>query len=168
MAHPVVSSAGENDFVIAANSSIGIRHVSRTPTAVISHRVPRSEFPRVVPASCGRVWEALRARGLRGGRNVALYREAGKVVEAGVELLTPFTAEGDIVLSELPGGIAAATTHLGPYGGLGAAHLAVQEWVKANGHAFGSVCWEVYGHWQQAWDADPSQIRTEVFYELRP
>lgn len=146
---------------------IRARDVARMPTAVIRHRVPKTEFPRVVPASCGRVWEALRAQGLRGGHNVALYRDAGQVVEAGVELLTPFAAVGDIVLSELPGGSAAATTHLGPYAGLGAAHAAVQEWVRANRYAFGSVCWEVYGHWQQAWDADPSQIRTDVFYELK-
>lgn len=148
-------------------NTIEIRQVSCTPTAVIRHRVPKSEFPRVVPASCGRVWEALRAQGLRGGHNVALYREAGQVVEAGVELVTPFSATGDIVLSELPAGIAAATTHLGPYSGLGAAHTAVQDWARASHRALGSVCWEVYGHWQQAWDRDPSQIRTDVFYELK-
>ena len=147
--------------------NVTIRQVARTPTAVIRHRVPKTEFPRVVPASCGRVWEALRAQGLRGGHNVALYREAGKMVEAGVELLTPFSASGEIVLSELPAGIAAAATLFGPYGGLGSAHVAVQEWVKANGHTFGSVCWEVFGHWQQTWDSDPSQIRTDVFYELK-
>ena len=122
----------------------------------------------MVTASCGRVWEALRAQGLRGGHNVALYREAGQVVEAGVELLTPFSPGGEIELSELPGGLAAAATLYGPYGGLGDAHIAVQQWVKANGRAFGSVCWEVYGHWEQAWNSDPSLIRTDVFYELKP
>lgn len=145
---------------------IRIVEVSRVPTAVIRHRVPKQEFARVVPASCGRVWEALRAQGRRGGHNVALYREAGAVVEAGVELTTPFVAQGDIVLSELPGGTAAVTTHYGPYAGLGAAHVAVQEWCRAGGRALGSVCWEVYGHWDKAWDSDPTQIRTDVFYEL--
>jgi effector-binding domain-containing protein len=149
-------------------SPIDIRQVVRTPTAVIRHRVPKSEFPRVVPASCGRVWEALRAQGLRGGHNVALYRESGQVVEAGVELMTPFAAAGEIVLSDLPEGIAAATTHLGPYNTLGAAHTAVQEWAKANHRTLDGVCWEVYGHWQQAWDRNPSQIRTDIFYAIKP
>ena len=27
--------------------------------------------------------------------------------------------------------------------------------------------WEVYGHWLAAWNDDPSQIRTDVFYLLR-
>lgn len=26
--------------------------------------------------------------------------------------------------------------------------------------------WEVYGHWQDRWRDDPSQIRTDVFYLL--
>jgi hypothetical protein len=26
--------------------------------------------------------------------------------------------------------------------------------------------WEVYGHWQPEWDADPSLIRTDVFYQV--
>jgi effector-binding domain-containing protein len=87
-------------------------------------------------------------------------------VEAGVELLTPFAAHGEIVLSELPACVAASTRYYGPYTGLGAAHDAVQRWCKANGHAFGSACWEIYGHWQTAWDRDPSLIETDVFYEL--
>jgi effector-binding domain-containing protein len=146
--------------------SVEIRRVTRVPTAVVLHRVPTREFPRVVPASCGRVWEALRAQGLRGGHNVALYRDGGAVVEAGVELVTPFTPPADIAISNLPGGTVAATTYFGPYGGLGAAHDAVHEWAKAAGRALGGVCWEVYGHWQAAWDTDPSQIRTDVYYEL--
>jgi hypothetical protein len=150
----------------ARTSHIDVQQVRRIPTAVVSHRVRKEEFSRVVPESCGLVWNALRAQGLRGGHNMALYREAGAVVEAGVELLTPFTPSGPIVLSELPAGRAAVTQHYGPYTELGAAHEAVQRWCKSNGHAFGSVCWEVYGHWQEAWNQDPSQIRTDVFYEL--
>jgi hypothetical protein len=26
--------------------------------------------------------------------------------------------------------------------------------------------WEVYGHWQDEWNSDPSKIRTDVFYLL--
>jgi len=145
---------------------VSVQHVPRIRTAVISHRVGKDQFSRVVPESCGLVWNALKAQGLRGGRNVALYREAGAVVEAGVELLTPFSAAGNIVLSELPAGSAASTQHYGPYSELGDAHEAVQRWCKTNGHAFGSVCWEIYGHWQEQWNDNPSQIRTDVFYEL--
>ena len=151
---------------MAGDYSVEIRRVARIPTAVIRRRVRRDELSRVVPECCGLVWSALKAEGKRGGRNVALYREAGAVVEAGVELQTPFAAAGDIVLSELPEGVAAATVHYGPYGGLGGAHAAVQQWCRANGHAFGHVCWEIYDHWRDEWNADPSRIRTDVCYEL--
>jgi len=146
--------------------TVAVREVPRVPTAVVRRRVRKEEYSRFVPEGCGAVWNALRAQGLRGGHNVALYREAGAEVEAGVELQTAFTPPGEIVISELPAGTAAVTTHYGPYNGLGAAHSAVQAWCKENGRAFGHVCWEVYGHWQQAWDTDPSKIRTDVFYEL--
>jgi len=155
-----------NGSMPARSYDVRILPVSRVPTAVISRRVSRSELPRVVPECCGLVWTALRAQGLKGGRNVALYRERGAVVEAGVELETPFAPEGEIVLSELPAGRAATVVHYGPYQELGAAHEAVQQWCKTNGHAFGSVCWEIYGHWQDAWNSDPSRIRTDVYYEL--
>ena len=145
---------------------VAVRQVPRVPTAVIRRRIRKEDYSRFVPEACGLVWNALQAQGVRGGHHMALYREAGAVVEAGAELPAPFTPAGEIVLSELPGGLTASTTHYGPYGGLGAAHAAVQAWCKTNGHAFGQVCWEIYGHWQDAWNADPSQIRTDVFYEL--
>jgi effector-binding domain-containing protein len=145
---------------------ITIQQVSRIATAVIRRRVTRADLPRVVPQGCGLVWEALRAQGLKGGHNVALYRDAGAIVEAGVELVTPFTPSGEVVLSELPGGTTARTSHFGPYQDLGAAHTAVQQWCRANGYPLGAVCWEVYGHWRTEWDEDPSKIRTDVFYQI--
>jgi hypothetical protein len=27
---------------------------------------------------------------------------------------------------------------------------------------------EIYGHWKDEWHADPSQIRTDVFYQVAP
>ena len=144
---------------------VEVRSMPRIPTAVISRRVRKEEFSRVVPECCGLVWNALKAQGKRGGRNLALYRDAAAVVEAGVELTTPFAPVGEIVLSELPAGAAATTVHYGPYGGLGAAHSAVQQWCRANGRAFG-VCWEIYDHWRDDWNTNPSRIRTDVYYQL--
>lgn len=151
---------------MADRYSVDVRRVPRIAIAVIRRRVRKEELSRVVPECCGLVWNALKADGKRGGRNVALYREAGAVVEAGVELQTAFAPAGEIVISELPAGMAAATIHYGPYGGLGAAHDAVQAWCRANGRTFGQVCWEIYDHWREDWNTDPSRIRTDVFYEL--
>jgi hypothetical protein len=57
---------------------------------------------------------------------------------------------------------------LGPYGGLGAAHQALRDWCAANARTPAGVSWELYGHWLPEWNADPSKVRTDVFYLLDP
>jgi hypothetical protein len=56
------------------------------------------------------------------------------------------------------------TAHLGPYNRLGEAHAAIRKWCADHGHALTGVSWEIYGHWTD----DPAQLRTDVFYLLRP
>ncbi len=60
-------------------------------------------------------------------------------------------------------GRVATTIHLGPYGCLGNAHSEIREWCAAHGHRLSNVCWEIYGHWEESWNVDPSNIRTDVF-----
>jgi effector-binding domain-containing protein len=35
-----------------------------------------------------------------------------------------------------------------------------------NGYRLTGPSWEIYGHWQPEWNSDPSQIRTDVFYQV--
>jgi effector-binding domain-containing protein len=65
-----------------------------------------------------------------------------------------------------PAGLVASVTHLGPYAGLRAAHDALHDWCKTERRQLAGPSWEIYGHWQSEWDADPSRIRTDVFYLL--
>jgi effector-binding domain-containing protein len=76
--------------------------------------------------------------------------------------------QGGVVRSATPGGLVAALTHLGPYGTLAAAHQAIHDWCEANRHRPVGPRWETYGHWQAAWDTDPSRIETEVAYLVAP
>jgi polyketide cyclase/dehydrase/lipid transport protein len=46
------------------------------------------------------------------------------------------------------------------------AHDALRDWCKANHHQFAGPSWELYGHWQPEWNANPSLIRTDVFYQI--
>jgi len=147
-----------------AQFTVTLEHFDRMAVAVIRRAVTRSELARVVPECCGRVWEHLRAQQIKGGRNVAIYRDRGASLEAGVEVSGPFVEGKEIVGSEIPGGKVATTAHFGPYDGLGRAHDAVQASCKANGHRMVEPCWELYGHWQREWDTDPSLIRTDVYY----
>jgi effector-binding domain-containing protein len=136
-------------------------------TAVIRSRVHPTELSRFVPAACGEVWSFVRAAGLpRPGRHVALYLDEGPV-EVGAEVSEPFTGNDRIHCSQLPPGRVATTVHFGPYKKLSEAHARIRQWCAEHGHILTSVSWEIYGHWDESWNTDPSKIRTDVFHLLQ-
>ena len=142
------------------------RQLESIPLAVIRRQARPSELSRLVPECCGLVWNVLRAQQAKAGRHVAIYWDEAIRVEIGAELFGPFEEQGDVVLSATPAGPAALTTHYGPYGGLRSAHEAVRNWCEANHHRLAGPNWEFYGHWQNEWNSNPSQIRTDVHYQL--
>src|SRR5689334_742350 len=105
---------------------VRLEQLASRPIAVVRRRASREQLPKVIPESCGTVWNVVRALKLTGaGRHVTVYRAGDDDVfdvEIGVELDSPFTGHGEVVPSSLPGGTVATTTHLGPYQQLGAAH----------------------------------------------
>jgi effector-binding domain-containing protein len=136
-------------------------------TAVIRDRVPPRELSRFVPAACGEVWKFVRATGLpKPGRHVALYLSDG-MVEVGAEVSEPFEGNGRVHCSHLPAGQTVTTVHFGPYPQLSEAHKAVRKWCEENGYSAPEICWEIYGHWEDAWNTESSKIRTDVFYLLK-
>jgi effector-binding domain-containing protein len=147
-------------------SAVQLQQLNSIPLAVIRRQASPSELSRVVPDCCGLVWNAVRSQQAKAGRNVAVYWDGTIRLEVGVELLGPFTAQGEVVLSATPAGAVASATHFGPYSGLGATHDAVHQWCRTNNHSLAGPSWEIYGHWQPEWNTDPSQIRTDVYYLL--
>ena len=136
-------------------------------TAVVRSRVPAKELAQFVPAACGEVWSFIRSAGLpRPGRHLALYLEAQGSVEVGAEVSEPFAGNARIHCSQLPAGRVVTTVHFGPYGRLSDAHAAIREWCARHGQPCSGVSWEIYGHWDESWNTDPSKIRTDVFYLL--
>jgi len=136
-------------------------------TAVIRNRVPAKELAQFVPAACGEVWSFIRSAGLqRPGRHLALYLDAQGSVEVGAEVSEPFAGNERVHCSQLPAGRVVTTVHFGPYGRLSEAHAAIREWCARHGHRCSGVSWEIYGHWEESWNADSSKIRTDVFYLL--
>jgi effector-binding domain-containing protein len=133
----------------------------------VRRRAAQHELSKVVPEACGLVWNVLRAQQVTGaGRHVAIYRDCEINVEVGAELAAPFAGHGEVVPSSIPAGTVATTTHYGPYGELHHAHVAIQEWCKKNGHTPAGPSWEIYGHWKDEWNRDPSKIVTDVYYLL--
>jgi len=103
---------------------------------------------------------------LKAGRHVAVYLNTAIDVEIGVELNEAFVSDGAVVASSLPGGAVATAVHLGPYHLLGDTHKQVLAWIEAHDLRATGICWEIYDHWRVDWDQNPSQIRTDVFYQL--
>jgi len=149
-----------------AACEVQLQQLESIDLAVVRRQARPSELSRVVPECCGLAWNAVRAQQARAGRNVAVYWDGSIRLEVGVELRGPFTESGEVVRSATPAGMVASATYFGPYGGLGAAHEAIVRWCKANDHSLAGPSWEIYGHWQEAWNSDPSQIRTDVYYLL--
>jgi effector-binding domain-containing protein len=146
--------------------AVKLQRLESVPLAVIRRQASRSELSRLVPECCGLVWNAVRAQETKAGRHVAIYWDGAIRLEVGVELHGPFAEHGEVVRSSTPAGPVASATHFGPYGGLGAAHEAVREWCRANERRLAGPNWEIYGHWQDEWNTNPSRIRTDVFYLL--
>ncbi len=136
-------------------------------TAVIRGRVQPQELSRVVPAACGEVWSFARSAKLaRPGRHCALYLDDQGSVEVGVEVAEPFVGNDRVHCSKLPAGRVATTVH-GPYPQLRDAHTAIHRWCAEQKYQLSGISWEIYGHWQESWNADASKIRTDVFHLLR-
>ena len=143
--------------------------VGHRPLAVVRCRARPDELSKVVPDACGVVWAVIRSQQIRGaGRHVAVYLDGQINLEVGVELDAPFAGCGEVVGSGTPAGLVAATTHYGPYALLKNAHDAILRWCRRQGHTPAGPNWEIYGHWQDDWNRDPSKICTDVFYLLAP
>jgi len=149
-----------------SSDHVQVGHVPAIPVAVVRRQARASDLPRIVPEGCGLVWAYLRSQQLKGGRNVAIYRDGSIRLEVGVEMDRPFIGNGDIVASTTPAGLAASIVHFGPYHTLATAHAAIRDWCAGHQHRLAGPSWELYGHWQPEWDDHPSRIRTDIFYQL--
>ena len=147
---------------------VRLEQLSSRPLVVVRRRASAQELSKVVPAACGTVWGVIRAQQVKGaGRHVAVYLDGQINLEVGVELDAPFAGFGEVVGSATPAGSVATTTHYGPYGQLHQAHEAIRLWCGNNGYTLAGPNWEIYGHWKDEWNSDPTKICTEVFYLLK-
>ena len=146
---------------------VQVEQLSGRPLAVVCRRAAPHELSKVVPDACGIVWNVMRSQQISGaGRHVAVYLDGQINLEVGVELDGPFGGHGEVVVSATPAGPVATTTHFGPYHLLHEAHEAICRWCANNGYTLAGPNWEVYGHWKEEWNTDPTKITTEVFYLL--
>jgi effector-binding domain-containing protein len=145
---------------------VKLEQLGSRPLAVVRRRAGSRDLAKVVPEACGQVWNVVRSQKIA-GRHVALYLDCEINLEVGVEVETPFAGHGEVVGSATPAGAVASAVHFGPYDRLHEAHEAIRQWCADHGYTPAGPSWEVYGHWVDEWNSDPSRIRTDVFYLLK-
>jgi effector-binding domain-containing protein len=145
---------------------VRLTRIEPTPTAVVAETTTWAEFPSLWRPMLDKVWAFLRegSQGVRkDGHNVMLYKNDTPDVEIGVQVGGPFVPEGEVKPSQLPGGLVAAATHIGPIARIGETHDAVVAWCALNGHRLSRVRWEVYGDPDQ-WD----RVAVDVYWSVLP
>ena len=68
--------------------------------------------------------------------------------------------------SATPSGLVVTTARYGPYSDLHLAHDAIHRRRRRSGYQLAAPNWEVYDHWKDEYNSDPSKIRTNVFHFL--
>ncbi len=144
---------------------VKLTNVPATPLLAVRRSAPQSQLSKVVPESCGVVWDFIRKNDITPrGRNVAVYLNGKIDMEVGVEVSASAAGSGDVVLLATPSGTAVTATHWGDYRALHAAHDAIRQWCSANHYSAVGASWEIYGHMGD----DPAKVRTDVFYLVAP
>jgi effector-binding domain-containing protein len=147
-----------------ADYALRVEEVSARPIASARGAATRANLGPTIIGLLDKVWPVLRAQGIRTGHNVVMYLDDLAHIEAGVEIFGDFSPTVEVHASATPDGLAATAVHWGDYGAMAPTYTALRNWCAANGHRLAGPSWEVYGDW----NADPQQLRTDLFLLLQP
>ncbi|MFL5749845.1 MAG: GyrI-like domain-containing protein [Chloroflexota bacterium] len=156
-----------------------IVELTRQPTLAVRLQQPMgaldlaSLFDRFMPAVAARARET--GAGIAAAPFGRYHRFGPDIVDveigipvvawpAGVPALEDCAA-GDIGTSELPGGPAAALTHIGPYDTLSQSYDRLHAWIHEQARDDGPGPWESYIDDPTA-AGDSSQLRTEIYWPV--
>ncbi len=142
--------------------SITKKKLAPQPVLVLRRKIQPSGIAQALAEMFQQVFQDAQRNGAAlAGPPFARYLEMGRrmwTIEAGMPVAGPLT-------DTLPGGLAAVTTHTGPYDKLPEAHAAIQEWIAAEGLAAAGTPWESYVT-DPADYPDPKDWKTEVYVPL--
>jgi AraC family transcriptional regulator len=142
--------------------SITRKKLTPQPVLVLRRQIQPSGIAQALAEMFQQVFEDAQRNGVAlAGPPFARYLEMGRglwTIEAGMPVAGPSA-------DTLPGGLAAMTTHAGPYDQLPEAHAAIQQWIAAEGLAAAGAPWESYVT-DPADYPDPKDWKTEVYFPL--
>ena len=152
------------------NRAIEVVTLKPQPTVIVRAEVSRAELGMRLAQVLPRAFQhAMKSGAQATGMPFTRYlRVAGEQlsIEAGVPVTKTVAANGDVVASELPGGRAVKTVHVGPYDTLPATHAALKAWATSNGEKPRDDAWEIYVT-DPSTQPDPQKWETEVYLPLR-
>jgi effector-binding domain-containing protein len=150
-------------------TEFAIRDVPSQPTAAVRITTPRENIGEAMAEAFPRVFAAVtKAGGTPAGAPLARYFSFGGPTiefECAIPVAAPFTAEGDVVPSEVGGGDAAFAVHVGPYDTIGQTWEALTNWVTEQGRTPEGPGWEHYLT-DPGEEPDPAKWVTEVYVPL--
>ena len=134
--------------------------------------IPPAMLSTVIPREIGVTAGLLAGHGIATvGPPIVSYHEGmpddeAMTVEIGWPIAEGFTGDGNLQVGTLGGGLAARTTHIGPFEEVSAAWAALGEWVQSHGHEANGVPWESYVS-DPVKEHDPTKYRTDIYWPVR-
>lgn len=155
---------------------IRIQEVEPYPVAAIGMVIPWGQFSEVLGPTFGEIATHLAGTGaamtgaplvLYHGMDVTTTGEEGEVeLEIAIPVATPIVESDRVKNRMVPGGMAACTTHLGPYEEITTAYQAIQGWLQEFGHESTGMCWEVYMTDPDE-TPDPAEYQTDIYWLIK-
>jgi AraC-like DNA-binding protein/effector-binding domain-containing protein len=152
--------------------SIETRQLAEQPILAVRRRVKRSEIAATIGASLGAIFaHAMQHATGTTGHPITRYIEMSPglvTMEPAMRVAShpPPDPAGNVLNQTLPAGLAATTTHMGPYQALHAAYTALEEWMHDNSYVSAGAPWEDYIT-DPAEQPDPTNWRTDVYWPIR-
>ena len=145
------------------------RKIASQPFLGIRAHAPTTELPAVIGQLFGEIYDHIQEQGLEpSGMPLAIYHsmEADAVeLECAMPLAEPVAGSGRIRSGNLPAGLVATATHVGPYHELPGTWSRLTEWMAAEGLEPAGSPWEVYVTDPGA-EPDSSKWRTDIFFPV--
>ena len=142
--------------------------LQRQQVVTFRRRMPQSElgafFGEIFPKLMG----ALMSQGAKpAGAPFARYYNSDKNafdLESGIPFTGSLKPPDGAKITELPGGRAAKTVHVGDYETLSTEYRRLETWLREHGHKAGIGPWEAYVDDPEKTPHD--QVRTEVYWPI--
>lgn len=150
-------------------SAIEVHELPEQHTAVVRHRIPMAQVSRI-PEWIGHTMEAVQRAGQKPTgvpflRPFSMDADAMDI-EVGWPVPEPFSGDGEVRASSLPGGPAAVASYRGPYDQIGPTYEAILSWCRAHGRDIAGPPWESY-FTDPNEEPDQTQWRTDVHFPLK-